>query len=165
MINFSQEKSFNICEYILSLVRYTLFSDEKQSNECEILQTEGGFLFVPIYPVSYVIDESFYNRLFDIMNLGLTPMYTCVRPGGHASRSTAKCKQSIIHSRPSGKTSTVKGYRSTTGAVRNADGQSPHYGYNIVELRQIATRNHHGCQWQRKIIFSKISLWGMLHGR
>ena len=81
MINFnSQEKSFNICEYILSLVRYTLFNDEKQANECEILQTEGGFLFIPIYPVSYIIDETFYNRLFDILNLGLTPMYTCVRP-------------------------------------------------------------------------------------
>lgn len=80
MINFNQSQSFNICDYILSLVRYTLFSDEKQSNECEILQTEGGFLFVPVYPVSYVIDETFYNRLFDILNLGLTPMYTCVRP-------------------------------------------------------------------------------------
>lgn len=69
-----------ITDYIKSVLRYPLFFDNDQNNEFEVRQIEGGFLFIPIYPITFVIDEAFYNKLFSILNLALTPMYTLIRP-------------------------------------------------------------------------------------
>lgn len=81
-IMFSKTKNDdqNIADYIKSVIRYPLFADNDQNNEYEIKKLEGGFLFIPIYPITFLIDESFYNRLFSILNLALTPMYTLIRP-------------------------------------------------------------------------------------
>ena len=70
----------DITSYIKRVIAYTLFADSDQNNEYEVESIKSGFLFIPIYPVTYLIDESFYNRLFTILNLALTPMYTLVRP-------------------------------------------------------------------------------------
>lgn len=77
---FSDEQKESITEYIKSVVKYTLFSENSQNYEYDIMQIEGGFIFIPIYPVTYIIDEKFYNKLFTILNMGLTPMYTLIRP-------------------------------------------------------------------------------------
>lgn len=73
-------KNESITDYIKSVIMYTLFSDADQNNEYKIEQVDDGFLFIPIYPITYVIDEKFYNKLFTILNIALTPMYTLVRP-------------------------------------------------------------------------------------
>ena len=70
----------DVTRYIKRVIAYTLFADGDQNNEYEVVQVKLGFLFIPIYPVTYMIDESFYNRLFTILNLALTPMYTLIRP-------------------------------------------------------------------------------------
>lgn len=76
----SVDKNESITDYIKSVIMYTLFSDTDQNNEYQIEQVDDGFLFIPIYPITYVIDEKFYNKLFTILNIALTPMYTLVRP-------------------------------------------------------------------------------------
>lgn len=86
-IMFSKAKNDDqaITEYIKSVIRYPLFADNDQNNEYEIEKVDEGFLFVPIYfvpiyPITFLIDEAFYNRLFSILSLALTPMYTLIRP-------------------------------------------------------------------------------------
>lgn len=73
-------ESIDILPYIKSVLMYTLFSDAEQNAEYTIEQMDEGFIFIPIYPITYVIDEAFYNKLFTILNLALTPMYTLIRP-------------------------------------------------------------------------------------
>lgn len=73
-------KKLDIVEWIKRILQYTLFPNNDQNAEYDVEQVENGFLFIPIYPVTYVIDEPFYNRLFTILNLALTPMYTLIRP-------------------------------------------------------------------------------------
>lgn len=72
--------STDILAYIESVVMYTLFSNNDQNAEYIIEQVDEGFIFIPIYPITYVIDEAFYNKLFTILNLALTPIYTLIRP-------------------------------------------------------------------------------------
>ena len=45
-----------ITEYIKSVIRYPLFADNDQNNEYEIKKVNEGFLFVPIYPITFLID-------------------------------------------------------------------------------------------------------------
>lgn len=70
----------SIINYVESVLQYTLFADSNQNTEYQVRQVDGGFLFIPIYPITYVINEEFYSRLFTILNLALTPMFTLVRP-------------------------------------------------------------------------------------
>lgn len=80
MFFFPENHGENITLYIKKVIEYTLFSDSAQNAEYEIEQVSEGFVFIPIYPITYVIDESFYDKLFTILNLSLTPMYTLIRP-------------------------------------------------------------------------------------
>lgn len=80
MFSISKNDTQDITDYIKSVIRYPLFADNDQNNEYEIEKVDGGLLFIPIYPITFLIDESFYNRLFSILNLALTPMYTLIRP-------------------------------------------------------------------------------------
>lgn len=70
----------DIISYIKSVLMYTLFPDNSQNCEYQIRKVADGFIFVPVYPVTYVIDGNFYNKIFTILNLALTPMYTMIRP-------------------------------------------------------------------------------------
>lgn len=70
----------DILAYLEAVLMYTVFTNADQNREYSIEQVEEGFVFIPIYPITYVIDESFYNKLFIILNLALTPMYTLIRP-------------------------------------------------------------------------------------
>lgn len=80
MFSIAKNDNQSVTNYIKSVIRYPLFSDNDQNSEYEIEKVAGGFLFVPIYPITFLIDESFYNQLFSILNLALTPMYTLIRP-------------------------------------------------------------------------------------
>ena len=74
---FAEKKENNdIISYAKSVLTYTLFSESDQNNEYDLIWNGNGFVFIPIYPITYVVDESFYNRLFTILNLALTPQYT-----------------------------------------------------------------------------------------
>ena len=78
---FSEKKENNdIISYAKSVLTYTLFSESDQNNEYDLAWNGNGFIFIPIYPITYVVDEAFYNRLFTILNLALTPQYTLIRP-------------------------------------------------------------------------------------
>ncbi|MDD1381323.1 hypothetical protein [Limosilactobacillus reuteri] len=66
--------------YIRDVLRYTLFSDTTQNNEYIIEMTKHGIIFIPVYPITYLIDEKFYNRLFNILSLALMPDFTLIRP-------------------------------------------------------------------------------------
>lgn len=78
--NSHESMDIDIVAYLEAVIMYTLFSNTDQNREYSIEQVEEGFVFIPIYPITYVIDESFYNKLFTILNLALTPMYTLIRP-------------------------------------------------------------------------------------
>ena len=66
--------------YIQEVLRYTIFSDTTQNNEYTIDVTPHSIIFIPVYPITYLIDESFYNRLYTILSLALMPDYTLIRP-------------------------------------------------------------------------------------
>lgn len=69
-----------IVTYIQEVLRYTLFNDTTQNNEYIIKLTQHGIIFVPVYPITYVVDEKFYNKLFSILSMALMPKYTLIRP-------------------------------------------------------------------------------------
>lgn len=72
--------SFDVENYIKQCLQYTLLGSDHQTVDYDVRRVDGGFLFVPVYPTTYIIDENFYNRLFTILNLALTPMFTLIRP-------------------------------------------------------------------------------------
>lgn len=80
MFKQNKEENSGIISYAKSVLTYTLFSETDQNNEYDLIWNGNGFVFIPIYPITYVIDEAFYNRLFTILNLALTPQYTLIRP-------------------------------------------------------------------------------------
>lgn len=80
-MNFKRtEEKENILKYAKSVIMYTLFPNNDQNAEYDLILNDQGFVFIPIYPTTFVIDEAFYNRLFTILNLALTPQYTLIRP-------------------------------------------------------------------------------------
>ncbi|MFT8408047.1 FtsK/SpoIIIE domain-containing protein [Liquorilactobacillus satsumensis] len=79
-MGFKQKKTNLMLEYIKDVLRYILFSNSDQNAEYDLLLKDDGMIFVPIYPITYVIDEAFYNKIFNVLNLALTPEYTLIRP-------------------------------------------------------------------------------------
>lgn len=57
--------------YIQEALRYTLFPDTTMNNEYIINMTSHEIIFIPVYPITYLIDEAFYNRLYTILSLAL----------------------------------------------------------------------------------------------
>lgn len=47
------------------------------SFDCQIM--EGGFLFIPRLPASYIIDDDLYQKIFLIANAALYPRYTLLK--------------------------------------------------------------------------------------
>ena len=73
-------KNDELIEYVKDVLQYSLFSNPDQNNEYDIEITEDGLLFIPIYPVTFVIDETLYTKIFNILSVALTPQYTMIRP-------------------------------------------------------------------------------------
>ncbi|WP_323058983.1 type IV secretory system conjugative DNA transfer family protein [Limosilactobacillus reuteri] len=67
-------------EYIKSVLQYSLFNQPDQNSEYTIEINDSGILFIPIYPITFEINEKFYSKIFNILNLALIPQYTLVRP-------------------------------------------------------------------------------------
>ena len=65
-------------EYIRSLIRYQVLPDN--SSDFDIKLTNNKLIFIPRYPITYRIDDSFQDKLFNAINIGLTPRYTVIRP-------------------------------------------------------------------------------------
>lgn len=70
----------SLINYVRDVLQYSLFNNPDQNNEYDIVMNDKGLLFLPIYPITFVIDEAFYSKLFNILSLALTPHYTVIRP-------------------------------------------------------------------------------------
>lgn len=70
----------DVVNYIRDVLRYSLFSNPDQNNEYEIGLIKEGLVFIPIYPITFTIDEQLYNKIFNILSIALTPQYTMIRP-------------------------------------------------------------------------------------
>lgn len=70
----------DVVNYAKNVIMYTLFSNNQQNSEYDLKLTKEGFIFIPNYPTTFVLNETFYNKLFSILNLALTPEYTLIKP-------------------------------------------------------------------------------------
>lgn len=70
----------NVSEYIKAVLKYSLFNQPDQNDEYMIEIDNRGILFIPIYPITFEINENFYSKIFSILNLALSPQYTLIRP-------------------------------------------------------------------------------------
>lgn len=61
-------------------LQYTAFDNPDQNNEFELKVTSNAIYFIPIMPTTYVIDEPFYNKIYNILSIALTPTVTMIRP-------------------------------------------------------------------------------------
>lgn len=59
---------------------YTALPSPEQNTEFEIEATSNAIYFVPIMPTTFVIDEALYNKIYNILNIALTPTLTLIRP-------------------------------------------------------------------------------------
>ncbi|WP_260234907.1 hypothetical protein [Limosilactobacillus reuteri] len=64
----------------MAALQYTAWSNPDQNNEFELKVTSDAIYFIPIMPTTYVIDEAFYNKIYNILNVALTPTLTMIRP-------------------------------------------------------------------------------------
>lgn len=70
----------NIEQRARAALQYTAFSSPDQNNEFDLEITSNAIYFIPIMPTTYIIDESFYNKIYSILNVALTPTVTLIRP-------------------------------------------------------------------------------------
>ena len=75
-----QEFAEEIEERARSALQYTAFDSPDQSNQYDIKVTSNAIFFIPIMPVTFVIDEAFYYKVFNILSVALTPTLTLIRP-------------------------------------------------------------------------------------
>ena len=52
------------------------------TNSFDILIEENGFIFVPRMPAGFVLDDSLYQRIYQIANAALYPNYTLLKQNG-----------------------------------------------------------------------------------
>lgn len=64
----------------MAALQYTAWTNPDQNNEFELNVTSNAIYFIPIMPTTYVIDEAFYNKIYNILNVALTPTLTMIRP-------------------------------------------------------------------------------------
>lgn len=70
----------SITDYVKDVLRYSIFSNPDQNNEYDVELTEQGLIFIPIYPITFVVDEKLYSKIFNLLSVALTPQYTLIRP-------------------------------------------------------------------------------------
>ncbi len=75
-----QELVDEIIDRAMAALQYTAFASPDQNNEFELKVTPNAIYFIPIMPTTYIIDESFYNKIYNILNVALTPTVTLIRP-------------------------------------------------------------------------------------
>lgn len=75
-----QELVEKIVARAMAALQYTAFDNPDQNNEFELKVTSNAIYFIPIMPTTYVIDESFYNKIYNLLSVSLTPTVTMIRP-------------------------------------------------------------------------------------
>lgn len=75
-----QELVEEIVRRAMSALQYTAFDNPDQNNEFELKVTSNAIYFIPIMPTTYVIDESFYYKIYNILNISLISTLTMIRP-------------------------------------------------------------------------------------
>lgn len=70
----------NVVTYVKDVLRYSLFLNPDQNNEYDIGLINRGLVFIPIYPVTFTVDEQLYNKIYNILSVALTPQYSLIRP-------------------------------------------------------------------------------------
>lgn len=75
-----QELVEKIVARAMAALQYTAFDNLDQNNEFELKVTSNAIYFIPIMPTTYVIDESFYNKIYNLLSVSLTPTVTMIRP-------------------------------------------------------------------------------------
>ena len=69
-----------IKEDIRKAVYYTAWTNPDQNNEFDLMVTSNAIYFILIEPLTFVPDESLYYKLYNILNIALTPTVTLIRP-------------------------------------------------------------------------------------
>lgn len=69
-----------IKEDIRKAVYYTAWTNPDQNNEFDLRVTSNAIYFILIEPLTFVPDESLYYKLYNILNIALTPTVTLIRP-------------------------------------------------------------------------------------
>lgn len=69
-----------LIEYCRDVLHYGIFNTDDQSNEYDIKIQNDGLVLLPIYPITYQINENLYNDIYGTLNLALTPELTLIRP-------------------------------------------------------------------------------------
>lgn len=75
-----QELVEEIVRRAMAALQYTAFDNPDQNNEFELKVTSNAIYFIPIMPTTYVIDESFYYKIYNILNISLISTLTMIRP-------------------------------------------------------------------------------------
>lgn len=70
-------------QYLLQCLNMALGSqiegETSYTNSFDVKMGNGGFLFIPRLPASYVIDDALYQKIFLIANASLYPRYTLLK--------------------------------------------------------------------------------------
>lgn len=70
----------NLTEYCRDVLHYGIFNIDEQADQFEIMTSDSGLTLIPIYPITYILDERLYNRIFTTLSLALAPNRTLIRP-------------------------------------------------------------------------------------
>ena len=70
----------NVVSYVKDVLRYSLFSSTNQNSEYDVRLINKGLVFIPIYPITFTVDEHLYNKIYSILSVALTPQYSLIRP-------------------------------------------------------------------------------------
>lgn len=68
-----------LLDYIESVIRYQVMPNP-EATDFRVELYSDGLLFIPRFPVTYEINDSFGDRLFNALNISLTPFFTVIRP-------------------------------------------------------------------------------------
>lgn len=75
-----ENENTKLLEYIKDVLRYTVMKNPSQESEYDLQFVENGLLLIPHFPITFNIDDAFYTKVFDTLNLALTPQFTLIRP-------------------------------------------------------------------------------------
>ena len=75
-----QELEEEIVARAMAALQYTAFDNPDQNNEFELKVTSSAIYFIAIMPSTFIIDESFYNKIYNILSVALTPTVTLIKP-------------------------------------------------------------------------------------
>ena len=146
-----QELVEEIVRRAMAALQYTAFDNPDQNNEFELKVTSNAIYFIPIMPTTYVIDESFYYKIYNILNISLISTLTMIRPLSMQIRilpDNEPSKQSALY------------YPMHPGRSKRLVGPPNQYdtinGQNRMESPQIRELHYRGPKWEWEILCDAI---------